>query len=108
MKIGFIGTGKIANSCILALVGRGYSITITERNKEISNRLVSKFDDVNIASPQEVVDESDVIFLAIMEEDITEKLLSSISFRKDQTIISFILGVNLQTLQTLCLSLIHI
>ena len=101
MKIGFIGTGKIANSCILALVGRGYSITITERNKEISNRLASEFDDVNIASLQEVVDESDVIFLAIME-DITENVLRSISFSKDQTIISFILGVNLQTLQTLC------
>ena len=56
---------------------------------------------MNIASLQEVVDESDVIFLAIME-DITENVLRSISFSKDQTIISFILGVNLQTLQTLC------
>jgi pyrroline-5-carboxylate reductase len=35
-------------------------------------------------------------------EDITENVLRSISFSKDQTIISFILGVNLQTLQTLC------
>ena len=101
MKIGFIGTGKIAYSCIIALVGRGHTITITERNKSISTRLASEFDDVKIASPQGVIDESDVIFLAIME-DVTETILNSITFNKNQTIISFILGVDLKRLQTLC------
>ena len=101
MKIGFIGTGKIAYSCIIALVGRGHKITITERNKSISTRLASEFDDVKIASPQGVIDESDVIFLAIME-DVTETILNSITFNKNQTIISFILGVDLKRLQTLC------
>ena len=28
MKIGFIGTGKIAYSCIIALVGRGHKLSL--------------------------------------------------------------------------------
>ena len=52
--------------------------------------LIYHHGDVKIASPQGVIDESDVIFLAIME-DLTETILNSITFNKNQTIISFIL-----------------
>ena len=64
MKIGFIGTGKITNSCVRSLTGKGHSIMITERNIDISSTLSQLFDDVVVATAQSVVEESDLVCLA--------------------------------------------
>ena len=101
MNIGFIGTGKITNACVRYLVGKGHNIIVTERNVEISRALVDTFDDVKVGSLDQIQSESDVIFIALMESMI-EDVLGSMSFKKDQTIISFVLGVDLTRLHSLC------
>jgi len=101
MKIGFIGTGKITNSCVRALAGKGHNIFITERNVSISTELSESFDNVNVCSLDFIVSESDVIFLALME-NVVDDVLSCLSFRNDQNIISFVLGVDLDRLHNLC------
>jgi pyrroline-5-carboxylate reductase len=50
MKIGFIGTGKITNSCVRSLTGKGHNIMITERNIDISSTLSDLFDDVVVGT----------------------------------------------------------
>jgi pyrroline-5-carboxylate reductase len=101
MKIGFIGTGKITNSCVRSLTGKGHNIIVTERNIDISSTLSELFDDVTVGSEHSVVEQSEVICLALME-NVTDEVLSSLSFKKNQSIISFILGVNLTRLHNLC------
>ena len=101
MKIGFIGTGKITNSCVRSLTGKGHSIMITERNIDISSTLSELFEDVVVANAQSVVEESDLVCLAL-RENVTDEVLSSLSFKKNQSIISFMLGVSLNRLLNLC------
>ena len=76
MKIGFIGTGKITNSCVRSLTGKGHSIMITERNIDISSTLSELFEDVVVANAQSVVEESDLVCLAL-RENVTDEVLSS-------------------------------
>jgi pyrroline-5-carboxylate reductase len=101
MKIGFIGTGKITNSCVRSLTGKGHNIMITERNIDISSTLSDLFDDVVVGTAQSVVEETDLVCLALREND-TDEVLSSLSFKKNHSIISFMLGVNLNRLLNLC------
>jgi len=101
MNIGFIGTGKITNACVRYLAGKGYNIIVTERNIEISRALVDTFDDVKVGSLDLIQSESDVIFIALMENMIDD-VIGSMSFKKNQTIISFVLGVDLSRLHSLC------
>jgi pyrroline-5-carboxylate reductase len=103
MKIGFIGTGKITNSCVRSLTGKGHNIMITERNIDISSTLSELFDDVVVGTAQSVVEETDIVCLAL-RENVTDEVLSSLSFKKNQSIISFMLGVNLNRLINLCSS----
>ena len=69
MKLGFIGTGKIASSVITGICGSSikYSkIFISSRNSKIAKRLKKKFKKISIEKDnQNIVDNSNWVFLAV-------------------------------------------
>ena len=69
MKLGFIGTGKIASSVITGICSSKISfkkILISPRNKLIASKLKKKFKKVIIAkNNQEIVDNCSWVFLSI-------------------------------------------
>ena len=71
MNLGFIGTGKIASSVITGISNSKISykkIIISPRNIKIAKNLKKKFKKITIAkNNQQVIDQSDWIFLSIDE-----------------------------------------
>ena len=69
MKIGFIGTGKIASSVITGICSSTIfynNILISPRNKIIAKNLKRKFKNIIIAkNNQEIVDNCNWVFLSI-------------------------------------------
>jgi len=102
MKLGFIGTGKIASSVIIGICNSKISfskILVSPRNKLISQKLKKTYKKVNIAkNNQEIVNSSNWVFLSITPR-IGEKIIKDLEFRTDQTIISFISTITLAQLK---------
>ncbi len=97
MRLGFIGTGKIASSVITGVCTSKISfqkILISRRNKNIAQKLKKRFRKVNIAKTnQEIVDKCNWIFLAVTPE-VGKKILTNLKFRPSQKVISFISTIN--------------
>jgi len=102
MKLGFIGTGKIASSVISGLSSskiKFKQIIISPRNKIIAKNLKKKFKKITIAkNNQEVVNKSNWIFLSVTPK-VGEKIIKDLKFKASQTIISFISTINLSELK---------
>ena len=102
MKLGFIGTGKIASAIITGICSSKISfnkILISSRNKSIANRLKKKFKKVIIVkNNQEIVDRCNWIFLSITPT-VGKKIIKELSFKSTQTIISFISTITLSQLK---------
>ncbi len=102
MKLGFIGTGKIASSVITGICKstiRYDEILISERNKKTSSQLKKKYKKIKIfKNNQEIIDKSDWVFLSIAPE-VGKKVIKTLNFRSEQTIISFISTINLSDLK---------
>tara|TARA_B100000787_G_scaffold155846_1_gene131602 strand:+ start:2019 stop:2786 length:768 start_codon:yes stop_codon:yes gene_type:complete len=102
MKIGFIGTGKIASSVITGICNSKISckkILISKRNKAISQSLTKKFKKVTIAKDnQEIVNSCDWIFLSVTPI-VGEKIIKNLNFRSSQIIISLISTISLAQLK---------
>jgi len=102
MKLGFIGTGKIASSVITGIYNSKISFTkilISPRNKVIANKLRTKFNKVIIAKDnQEIIDKCNWIFLSITPT-VGQKIIKDLKFRSNQTIISFISTITLAQLK---------
>ena len=102
MKLGFIGTGKIASSVIKGICSSRISfikIIISSRNKKISANLKKNFKKVIIAkNNQEIVDNCNWIFLSITPI-VGEKIIKNLRFKSNQTIISFISTISLAKLK---------
>ncbi|MBD1163414.1 NAD(P)-binding domain-containing protein [Pelagibacterales bacterium SAG-MED11] len=102
MKLGFIGTGKIASSVILGVCRskiRFRQIIVSPRNKRIANNLKKKFKKVSIAkNNQDVINKSNWIFLSVTPK-VGDKIIKDLKFRSNQTIISFISTINLSELK---------
>ena len=68
MKLGFIGTGKIASSVITGICTSKISfkkIFISPRNRNIAQKLKKRFRKVNIAKTnQEIVDKCNWVFFS--------------------------------------------
>lgn len=93
MKVGFIGTGKITAAITKGLATGDFSpgrIILSPRNRDRSNMLASRFHQVQVASDnQDVITQSDVVFLALRPETAKEAL-EPLRFSKDKSIISLI------------------
>ena len=102
MKLGFIGTGKIASSVILGVCGskiKFRQIIVSPRNKRIANNLKKKFKKVSIAkNNQDVINKSNWIFLSVTPK-VGDKIIKDLKFKSNQTIISFISTINLSELK---------
>tara|TARA_B110000093_G_scaffold54518_1_gene58704 strand:- start:120 stop:887 length:768 start_codon:yes stop_codon:yes gene_type:complete len=102
MKLGFIGTGKIASSVITGICNSNVSFTkilISSRNKLIASNLRKKFNKVIIVNNnQEIADKCNWIFLSVTPT-IGQKIIKEIRFKPSQTIISFISTITLSQLK---------
>ena len=102
MNLGFIGTGKIASSVITGICRSKISfkkILVSKRNKNISQNLAKRFKKVNIAKDNhEIVNSCDWIFLSVTPT-VGEKIIKTLKFKSNQTIISFISTITLSELK---------
>jgi len=102
MRLGFIGTGKIASSVITGICTSKISfqkILISRRNKNIAQKLRKRFRKVYIArTNQEIIDKCNWIFLAVTPK-VGKKILPKLKFRSNQKVISFIATINLAKLK---------
>jgi len=102
MKLGFIGTGKIASSVIIGICNSKINfkqIIISPRNKNIAKKLKKKFKKICIAkNNQEIVDKSNWVFLSVTP-NVGKKIIKDLKFKVSQTVISFISTINLSELK---------
>ena len=102
MKLGFIGTGKIAYSVINGICKSKISykkIIISARNKYTAQSLKKKFKKVIIAKDnQEIINTCDWIFLSITPA-VGKEIIKNLKFRSSQTVISFISTITLSQLK---------
>ena len=102
MKLGFIGTGKIASSIITGIYSSKIPFTkifISPRNKKIAYKLKKKFNKIVIAkNNQEIANNCNWIFLSITPI-VGQKIIKELKFKPSQTIISLISTINLAQLK---------
>ena len=102
MKIGFIGTGKIASSVITGICGSSLKynkIFISARNEKIAKDLKKKFKRITIEkNNQKIVDNSNWVFLSVTPH-VGEKILKKLKFRSSQKVISFISTITIPELK---------
>ena len=102
MRLGFIGTGKIASSVITGICTSKISfqkILVSPRNRNIAQKLKKRFRKVNIAKTnQEVVDKCNWVFLSVTPK-VGKKILPKLKFRSNQQVVSFIATINLAQLK---------
>jgi len=102
MRLGFIGTGKIASSVIIGICNskiKYKKIIISSRNKKIALDLKKRFNKIIISKTnQEIIDKSDWIFLSITPS-VGKKIIKELKFKSNQKIISFISTITLSSLK---------
>ena len=102
MKLGFIGTDKIASSVIIGISKSSINfekIYISQRNKKISKNLKKRFKKIVIEKEnQKIIDKSNWIFLSVTPS-VGKKIIKNLKFRNNQTIISFISTITLKDLK---------
>jgi pyrroline-5-carboxylate reductase len=102
MRLGFIGTGKIASSVITGICNSSIiykNIIISPRNRKIANNLKKKFKKIKIAkNNQEIINNSDWVFLSVTPT-VGEKIIKDLKFRSNQKVISFISTITLSQLK---------
>ena len=102
MKLGFIGTGKIASSVITGICKSSIKynkIFISSRNNKISKQIKKKFKRIFIERDnQKIVSSSNWVFLAVTPT-VGEKIIRNLKFRSNQTIVSFISTITIPNLK---------
>jgi pyrroline-5-carboxylate reductase len=102
MRLGFIGTGKIASSVITGICNSSIiyeNIIISPRNRKIANNLKKKFKKIKIAkNNQEIINNSDWVFLSVTPT-VGKKIIKDLKFRSNQKVISFISTITLSQLK---------
>ncbi|MFC2139645.1 NAD(P)-binding domain-containing protein [Bacteroidota bacterium] len=104
MNLGFIGTGEISSAVVTGISTselKDIKILLSPRNEKRGKELEKKFANVKrAAGNRQVLDESNVVFLALRPEDAAETL-KQLKFRKDHTIISLIPYLKMKELKEL-------
>jgi pyrroline-5-carboxylate reductase len=102
MKIGFIGTGRIASSVITGIYKSKILINkifISSRNNKIAKNLKKKFKKIVIVKDnQEIIDNCNWVFLSITP-NVGQRIIKELKFKPNQTIISFISTITLAQLK---------
>ena len=88
MRVGFLGTGRIAGALVDALAPHGHDVAVTRRSRATSEALAVRHGNVEVFDePQDVVDAAEAVFACTMAEAAWE-LLPRLRFRPDQELIS--------------------
>jgi pyrroline-5-carboxylate reductase len=92
MTVGFLGTGHITAAMVTGLGASDDRIWLSPRNAEIAADLARRFSHVTVAaSNQDVLDQSDVIILAL-PPNTAFGIIATLRFRENHQIISVISG----------------
>lgn len=101
MELGFVGTGTLTEAVVAGLrLSRGDAdaIHLSPRSEWVSISLSARFARVTRAeSNQQVLDRSEVVFLAFRPQQLDEGL-AGLTFRPDHIVASFLAGVSLATI----------
>ena len=93
MKLGFIGTGAITEAIVVGLMEAEFplsEIIVSARGAATAARLAASFEKARVCNHnQDIVDGSDLLFLAVRPQ-IAEEVISSLAFPKDKAIVSLI------------------
>lgn len=94
MKIGFIGTGDIAEAVVTGIMRAQFpveAVLVSARSRHISSRLAETFDQVHVCEEnQQVIDGGcDLVFLSVLPTQ-AEAVLTPLNFRDGQEIASLI------------------
>jgi pyrroline-5-carboxylate reductase len=93
MQIGFIGVGKITGAIVEGLCtspAAQVQIALSPRNEANARRLAEKYTQVRrLESNQQVVDEADIVFIAVRPAMAAE-VLRTLTFREKQTVVSLV------------------
>ena len=102
MKLGFIGTGKIASSVITGICKSSIKynkIYISSRNRIIAKKLKKTFKKIYIEKDnQKIIDRCDWVFLAVTPK-VGENIIKKLKFRSSQKVISFISTITIPELK---------
>lgn len=101
MRVGFLGTGEITAAMVQGLRGQGHTILVSPRNAAMAATLAAEIPEVTIAPNEQVVSNSDVVFLCLLAR-VAEDILPTLPFRADQTVISVMVDAPLAKLRQLC------
>lgn len=101
MRVGFLGTGKIAAAMVHGLAGKGHQIIVSNRNAQLGATLAAEFPEVTVADNVQVVVQSDTVFLCLMAATARD-VLPTLPFRADHAVISVMADLPFAELGTLC------
>ncbi len=92
-RLGFLGTGTISSAIVEGLASGSppnVRILLSPRNAQVASRLATTLPQVTVAnSNQEMLDGSDIVFLAVRPQ-VARETLASLNFRPDHRVISLI------------------
>ncbi len=92
MALGFVGAGHIAAAMVegLRAAASPEPIVLSPRNARVAAELAARFPKVRVAaSNQEVVDASDLVFLAV-RPPVAPEVVGALRFRPDHVVVSLI------------------
>lgn len=100
-RLGFIGTGTITEAIVSGLLLGGGDlpdIIVSPRSAATAGRLAARSPKVRVASGnQQVIDQADMIFLAIRPE-VAEEVVRALHFRPGQLVVSLVATADHETL----------
>ncbi|PDT02501.1 pyrroline-5-carboxylate reductase [Rhizobium chutanense] len=100
-SIGFVGTGAITEAMVRGLLAEpayASEIHVSPRSAHIAATLADEFAAVRVAGDnQDVVDRSDMVFLAIRPQ-VAEEVVRGLSFKAGQRIVSVVAATERQAL----------
>ena len=102
MKVGFIGTGEIAEALIKGILGQGHKIFISNRSHSRSKRLSQEYSEVIACENDVVCSSSDIIFICLMAS-VARDIIPKLNFRKEHQIVSVMAHINHDELTNYCL-----
>ncbi len=104
MRLGFVGTGAITSAIVKGLAGScrsDWPVIVSPRGRSIAEELAASVPSVRIAADnQDVVDQSDMVFLAIRPQ-IAQEVISSLAFQNGQSVVSLVAGLSVPALERL-------
>ena len=100
--LGFLGTGTITAAIVRGLKGsalKDWPVILSPRNTALSAELAASLPGVAVASSnQEVIDHSEIVFLAMRPQD-AEAVIRPLAFRPGQRIITLVAALDVATIR---------